>query len=210
MEWLRESEYLLNTPKTERGWNTLFNICEAAERAFYEKGYNNTSVIDITQAAGVGSGTFYIYFDTKLSIYKYLLTSYHHDIRKNIYEHIKNIQGRRKQEREGLRYWFDYVEHHRFVFNITWESFFIDKELFDDYYSSFAKSYIKRLEASRDEGEIADDIDLEVLSFILMGIANFLAVHWVVFKNNSDYDKLTDQTMKILTQGMFSPEEQDK
>lgn len=202
MEWLKESEYLLNVPKTKRGWNTLEKICEAAEREFSEKGFSNTSIVDITQSAEIGAGTFYIYFDSKIALYKYLLKSYHHDIRKKIQEKVKDLPTREMQEAEGLRYWFDYVEKHRFVFNIAWESFFIDKELFDEYYSTFAESYTKRLQLAQKSGEVRE-IDLEVLSFILMGISNFLAVHWVVFKKKNNYNYIRDEAMKFLKSGMF-------
>ncbi len=203
MEWLRESEYLLNIPKTKRGWATLERICEAAEREFSEKGFSNTSVVDITKSADVGAGTFYLYFDSKLDIYKYLLKSYHHDIRKNIREHVKDLPTREEQERAGLRYWFDYVDKNRFVFNIAWESFFIDKAIFDEYYSTFGESYARNLEVAQENGEVLD-MDLEVLSFILMAITNFLAVHWVVFKKKNHYDFITDETMKLLRHGMFT------
>ncbi|SIH57316.1 Transcriptional regulator (TetR/AcrR family) [Mycobacteroides abscessus subsp. abscessus] len=40
-------------------------LTEAAALEFAEKGYHKASITDITQRAGVGRGTFYLYFDTK-------------------------------------------------------------------------------------------------------------------------------------------------
>jgi AcrR family transcriptional regulator len=40
-------------------------LIEAAERAFAERGVENTTVSDIVGAAGVAQGTFYLYFDSK-------------------------------------------------------------------------------------------------------------------------------------------------
>ncbi|ERJ82670.1 transcriptional regulator, TetR family [Peptostreptococcaceae bacterium oral taxon 113 str. W5053] len=202
MQWLKESEYLLNPPKTKRGWDTLEKICKAAEREFSEKGFSNVSVVDITQSAQIAAGTFYIYFDSKLAMYKYLLKSYYHDIRMNIQKQVEGVSSREEQEAIGLRYWFDYVDKHHFVFNIAWESFFIDKELFDEYYTSFGQAYSSRLQRAQENGEVRD-IDLEVLSFSLIGISNFLALHWVVFKKKNHYDYVRDEAMKLLREGMF-------
>lgn len=41
------------------------DLVTAAQRLFYTKGYENTSINDIAQAAGVTKGAFYHYFDSK-------------------------------------------------------------------------------------------------------------------------------------------------
>ena len=53
---------LVNQPKTVRGQETLNRICQAAEQVFYEKGYYETSINDITNLDKFIAGTFYIYF----------------------------------------------------------------------------------------------------------------------------------------------------
>jgi AcrR family transcriptional regulator len=40
-------------------------LLDAAERLFSEKGYAETTVLDIAEAAGVAKGTFYLYFPSK-------------------------------------------------------------------------------------------------------------------------------------------------
>jgi AcrR family transcriptional regulator len=44
---------------------TKYNIFEVAGRLFKEKGYENTTVDEITRVAGIGKGTFFNYFPTK-------------------------------------------------------------------------------------------------------------------------------------------------
>ena len=43
-------------------------LIAAAQRLFYTKGYEHTSVSDIVEAVGVAQGTFYYYFDSKTAI----------------------------------------------------------------------------------------------------------------------------------------------
>lgn len=196
---------LVNQPKTVRGQETLNRICQAAEQVFYEKGYYETSINDITNLVKVSAGTFYIYFESKLMLYKYLLSQYGHRIRKHISLAVANCTTRRSAEREGLRAWLGFVAEHKYVFNITWESLFIDRSLFDEYYANFSAAYVGQLKKAREKGEVAD-IDPEVLSFALMGISNFIGLHWVVFKEERDLDHVVNEAMKIID-GIFPPED---
>ena len=196
---------LVNQPKTVRGQETLNRICQAAEQVFYEKGYYETSINAITNLAKVSAGTFYIYFESKLMLYKYLLSQYGHRIRKHISLAVANCTTRRSAEREGLRAWLGFVAEHKYVFNITWESLFIDGSLFDEYYANFSAAYVGQLKKAREKGEVAD-IDPEVLSFALMGISNFIGLHWVVFKEERDLDHVVNEAMKIID-GIFPPED---
>ena len=196
---------LVNQPKTVRGQETLNRICQAAEQVFYEKGYYETSINDITNLAKVSAGTFYIYFESKLMLYKYLLSQSGHRIRKHISLAVANCTTRRSAEREGLRAWLGFVAEHKYGFNITWESLFIDRSLFDEYYANFSAAYVGQLKKAREKGEVAD-IDPEVLSFALMGISNFIGLHWVVFKEERDLGHVVNEAMKIID-GIFPPED---
>ena len=52
-------------PRTPRGERTLRKILDAAEEEFGERGFAESSIVGITQRAGVALGTFYTYFDSK-------------------------------------------------------------------------------------------------------------------------------------------------
>lgn len=60
--------------RTEEARNVRYNaLLKAAKIIFFQNGYKNTTIKDITDKAGVSIGTFYLYFDDKLTIYKNLL-----------------------------------------------------------------------------------------------------------------------------------------
>ncbi len=199
-------EPLINQPQTSRGKKTLNNIVNAAIEAFYEKGYHNTSISDITRLAGVASGTFYIYFDGKYSLYKYLLLQCSHVIRRHLSQSIKNCTTRREAERAGLKSWLEFVLENQYLYGIIWESMYIDRQLFDDYYINFCKGYMKGLSDARLDGELAD-IDLEVLAYTLMGASNFIGLNWGLFNKDTsqeEVDRVVDEFMKILDNGIFN------
>lgn len=198
-------DILVNQPKTQRGQETLSKICSAAEQVFLEKGYYSASIHDITRLASVASGTFYIYFDGKYNLYKYLLLHYSHEIRKHISKSIRGCKSRCEAERLGLISWLEYTREHKHVYNIIWESLYIDKQLFIDYYVNFSKYYVEQLDAAKAKGELID-VDSEVLSYVLMGISNFIGLNWVLFKDADNFDYVVDEVMKVFDRNIFAPE----
>jgi len=191
-------------PKTRRGEATLEKIIEAASEIFYEKGFYGGSISDITQRAGVGNGTFYIYFDSKLSVYRYLLVEYGKRVRSKCGQAIAGCKTRREAERLGIRSFFEFVLEDQALFNIIWESLYIDKTLFDDFYTTFTKYYAARLSQAQEDGEVIREIDPQVLSYILIGITNFVALNSLLLKQQRNVDYLVDEVMKVLEHGMFT------
>jgi len=196
---------LINKPKTKRGRETLNNILSAAAQEIYEKGYHNAGINDITRRAGVASGTFYVYFDSKDDLYKFLLLQCSHMIRKHLNQATKDCKNRREVEEVGLREWLKFVQKNQYMYHIIWESLYVDKQLFLEYYQTFSLSYIKGIEAAKAKGEISPGIDSEVLAWTLMGASNFLGLNWGLFKDNSsDLDKVVRAFMQIITGNIFT------
>ena len=125
---------LLKMPQTPKGMETLNNILSAAAQLIYEKGYYGANIADITKLAGVATGTFYVYFSSKISLYRYLLLQFGHQIRREMSRKTAGCRTRREAEREGLRAWLEYVQEHPYVYNIIWESLYVDRSLFKEYY----------------------------------------------------------------------------
>ncbi|MCR4672073.1 MAG: TetR/AcrR family transcriptional regulator [Lachnospiraceae bacterium] len=196
---------LVSRPKTKRGLETLNLLLSAAAQVIYEKGYNNSSITDITNAAGVASGTFYVYFDSKENMYRFLLYQCSHIIRKHLAEATANCRTREEIERVGLREWLNFVRLNPYVYNVIWESLYVDKQLFVDYYVNFSKAYIKGIEKAKRDGEVCANIDSESLAFALMGATNFIGLNWCIFQDRSDeFDKVVETYMKVLTKGIFT------
>lgn len=59
-------------PATTKGQERRNEILTAARRVFEERGFVETRVADIVDAAGVAQGTFYTYFDSKDAVFREL------------------------------------------------------------------------------------------------------------------------------------------
>ena len=137
----------INLPKTQLGLAKMNKLLDAAEELFTTNGFHGTSISDICKKAGTAVGTFYIYFETKTDVYRYLMWKYQKQIKALLGESIKNCTTRYEQEREGLKCFVKFAIRTPNVYNIIWGSLSIDKKLFTDYYSSFAESYTHALKS---------------------------------------------------------------
>ena len=201
---------LINKPKTKRGRETLNNILSAAAQEIYEKGYHNAAINDITRRAGVASGTFYVYFDSKDDLYKFLLLQCSHIIRKHLNQVTRDCKTRREVEEVGLREWLKFVQKNQYMYHIIWESLYVDKQLFMDYYSIFSEAYIKGIDAAKERGDVDPEIDSDVLAWTLMGASNFLGLNWGLFKENTgDVERVVKSFMRILTGNVFVDTEEE-
>ncbi len=191
-------------PTTRNGKATFNLILRAAEMLFLENGYHKTTVADITKKAGVAAGTFYLYFPSKISLYQHLLLDISHTIRKEIASRIKEKDSRRDKEKEGIKAFLEYAIKNPHMYNIIWESFYIDRALFREYYESFSKRYVKGLLDAQTNGEVAD-VDLEIVSYILMGITNFVGLKLILDLGDHPHtvDKVVETIITILDHGLF-------
>lgn len=197
-------EKQIKIPTTRNGIATFNLIVETTIELFYEKGYFNTTIQDITSKAGIAAGTFYLYFPNKLLLYKHILNDFQRDIRKRIKERVANIEDRFEKEKEGIKTFINYAIENPHSYNIIWESLYIDKKLFMDYYSGFAKRYELGLKKSVEDGEMKD-VDTELVSWILMSISTFFGLKIIneLGTDHGSVDETVDKVMAILRTGIF-------
>lgn len=191
-------------PKSKKAREKFDRIITAADNLFYEKGYHKASVADITAAAEVAVGTFYLYFPDKLSLYHYILFDYQNRIKHYINDRMGNAKSRREKERVGLMAWLEFVNNNPHTYGIIWQSIDVDKSLFVDYYKKFSKSYEKGLIKDQDQ---LIDMDYEDLSLILMGISSFLGLKVMLHERRLSQDEIesmADSMMKIFYNGLFT------
>jgi len=193
----------VNTPKSQLGFQTMCKICSAAETLFYQKGFYETSITDICKLANTASGTFYIYFQNKTSVYTYLIKNYYEVIKNYLNEHISGCKTRREMEQEGLKAFIRFGHKNPQCYKIIWGCSYIDPALFEEYYTNFAKSYASILKKFSKE---LIDIDYSTIAWFLMGVANFICLKVILEHKRlteKRLDALVDDVMKLFSTGLF-------
>ena len=192
----------IHAPKTKHGMEKFQLLLDSAEKLFSQTSFFEVSVSDICKEAHTAVGTFYIYFDSKTDVYRYLVEHYKQQIKKALAQAIAGCATRAEMEQEGIRCFVKYAVENPNVYNIIWGSLAVEKEMFENYYVSFAESYAKALTRAKDELKVDD---VTTMAYMLMGITNFLGLR-AIFEQMTpqQIDQAVDQAiMPILEKGMF-------
>lgn len=187
-------------PRTARGERTRRALLDAAESVFAEHGYADASIVRITERAGVGQGTFYLYFDSKLEIFEELVDDLNRRVRHAMTERATESMTRIEREREGFRGFFRFTAEHPALYRVVREAEFVSPRSLKLHYSRIVEGYIEGLETARDRGEVGD-VDPTVAAWALMGIGEMIGMRWVLWGADaaagSDADPLASGTSEL-------------
>ena len=113
---------------TARGERTRQRLLEAAERVFTELGYHDASIVKITEAAGCGQGTFYLYFASKKEIFDELVLDLNTRVRHAMSEAAEKGTTRAERELLGFAGFFRFTAEHPALYRIIRQAEFVSPE----------------------------------------------------------------------------------
>jgi len=174
-------------PRTARGVETKRKLIAAAEQVFSRVGYADASISRITDAAGIGQGTFYLYFDSKLQIFDELVEDLNHRVRMAMSEASAATENRIDSERAGFRAFFQFTADHPALYRVIREAEFVSPGALRLHYTRIVEGYISGLRAAGAAGEISD-IDPTVAAWALMGIGEMIGMRWVLWGEDAAED----------------------
>ena len=99
-----------STPSSSTRRDELLKI---AAELFATKGFKNTTVRDIADAAGILSGSLYHHFDSKESMVDEILSSFQEELFGKYAEIIAGSADPRAKLEEAVRVSFEAIDHHR-------------------------------------------------------------------------------------------------
>lgn len=188
-------------PSTARGEATRKKLLGAAERLFGREGYHRTSVAGITREAGVGHGTFYLYFESKEEIFRELVQHLSHELRSTIARAVEGLEDRLEVERVGFRTFFRFAREHRNLYRIVHEAESVDPSLARWYYERIGRGYAEGLRAAMEAGEIRR-LDPEAVAYALAGIGHMLGVRWVLWEEREPPEPWMETLLSFLRDGL--------
>ncbi len=165
---------------TPRGERTRRNLLEAAERIFAELGYHEASIVKITEAAGVGQGTFYLYFESKRAIFDEVVLDLNARVRHAMTEAAARGGTRAEKELFGFGAFFRFTAEHPALYRIIRQAEFVSPEMLRYHYDRLSAGYVDGLRAAAERGEIGD-IDPEVSAWALMAAGELIGMRWILW-----------------------------
>ncbi|HCK83221.1 MAG TPA: TetR family transcriptional regulator [Hyphomonadaceae bacterium] len=188
-------------PKTERGRRTLRKLLDAAGEEFGLRGYHEAAISHITQRAGVGLGTFYVYFKSKEEVFRALVADMGARTRHALSESVKDAPNRIEAERLGIRAYLEFVRTHKSLYRIVMEAQFVAPESYREYYRAFSEGYRQQLTQAAARGEISKGDD-EARVWALMGASTFLGLRYGVWQDNADIAAVSEAAADLMINGL--------
>lgn len=173
-------------PLTKRGEATRRRLLEAAEVVFAEQGYHEASIVKITERAGVGLGTFYLYFDSKQSIFEALVIDLNRRVRHAMSEAMADAGTRIDAERAGFAGFFRFTAEHPALYRVVREAEFVSPEVLRLHYTRIVDGYEAGLRAAQHAGDVDPELDPSTTAWALMGMGELIGMRFLLWEREAD------------------------
>jgi AcrR family transcriptional regulator len=191
-------------PLSKRGERTRRKLLEAAEAVFAELGYHDASIVKITEAAGCGQGTFYLYFASKKDVFDELVVDLNHRVRQAMTEAASQGTTRAETERLGFAAFFRFTAEHPALYRIIRQAEFVSPETLQLHYERLTSGYVTGLQQAMEAGEIAEG-DPELLAWALMGIGELVGMRWILWAGRDELSpQMLDELGRIIARTIGS------
>jgi AcrR family transcriptional regulator len=163
-----------------RGAKTRQRLLDAAEEVFGDLGFHDASIVKITEAAGVGQGTFYLYFASKHAVFDELVRDLSRRIRHTMSDAAEHGETRMESELLGFRAFFDFAVQHPGLYKIIRQAAFVSPEVFRWHYETLTERYAAALRGAVERKELGP-IDPEVAAWALGAIGETIGMRWILW-----------------------------
>lgn len=172
-------------PLTKRGEATRRRLLEAAEVVFAEQGYHEASIVKITERARIGLGTFYLYFDSKQTIFESLVVDLNQRVRHSMAESMEGAGSRLEAERAGFAGFFRFTAEHPALYRVVREAEFVSPDMLKLHYTRIVEGYEVGLRRAQRSGEIDQGLSPEVAAWALMGLGELIGMRYLLWERDA-------------------------
>ena len=186
-----------------KGERTRARLVAAAEEVFAEGTYDDASIVEITRRAGVSQGTFYLYFPSKLEIFREVIRDLGHQLRSRIAIAVEGAKTRAETERRGFEAFFEFTSEHPELYRIIRQAEFVDRDSYRQHYERLADGYIRGLKQAMADGEVRE-MDATVLAYCLMGVGEIVGMRWILWEDGRMPAHVVDSIVDFILHGALA------
>lgn len=185
-------------------------LLRIAGELFARKGFRNTTVRDIADAAGILSGSLYHHFDSKETVVDELLDSFQSELFGTYDEIVASDRTPREKLVGVARASFDAIDQHHsevaiFQNDAGYLADFARFGYLNERNEKFHKMWTDLLRAGIESGELRADLDVELVYRFLRDTV-WVAVRWYRPGGPLSSDDVADQYLAILLDGIATNE----
>ncbi len=181
-------------------------LLDLAGGLFAERGFKNTTVRDIADAAGILSGSLYHHFDSKESIVDELLSTFQRDLFATYEEILASEQDTAGKIDAIVRASFDAIDQHHdevaiFQNDAAYLMGFERFAYLREHNRRFRTMWVRLLADGMASGALRADLDPE-LTYRFIRDTVWVAVRWYRPGGDVSAQKVADQYLTILLDGI--------
>ena len=195
-----------DVPPLGKGERTRLRVLNAAEGLFGTLGFHECSTSKVAEAAGVGQGTLYRHFPSKLVLLEELVRRTNRELKAAVVRATRGFGPRVRIETRSMLAFLRFIDDHREMYRIVREAEFAAQELGRWYYLDIAETYRTALGPAISRGEIRP-MDPLALGLAIMGIGHHLGLRWPVWESSAVPDEVLDDTLDLMMWGVLGVHE---
>jgi len=189
--------------KVRRGQNSRRKILDAARQLFVERGYHDTRPQDISKAAGVGHGTFYLHFSDKRECFLAFVDEAQSGLDAEVKKYSAQARGYEGRIRGVLMGVMAYSETNPGVITAaTADPGVIGsaEEPRKPLIERWAEDWKKGFDADIEAGRICGNYDTDVIAHAVVGLITSACVF--AMKNDSEREAIIDNLTRFIVRAL--------
>ena len=187
---------------SRKGVETRQRLLDASEAVFGALGYHDASIVKVTEAAGVGQGTFYLYFASKKEIFDELVRDLNRRVRHAMKEASSKGATRLESELLGFGAYFRFTVDHPGLYGIIRQAEFVSPEMLRYHYDTMCEGYAEGLREAMERGETAK-LDPEVTAWALMAAGEMIGMRWILWGDGKKLPANVEQELARIVRGVL-------
>jgi AcrR family transcriptional regulator len=187
---------------SSKGVATRQKLLDASEHVFAELGYHDASIVKITEAAGVGQGTFYLYFASKKEIFDELVRDLNRRVRHAMKAASSQGGSRLESELLGFGAYFRFTVEHPGLYGIIRQAEFVSPAMLRYHYDKLSEGYVEALREAMERGETAQ-LDPEVTAWALMAAGEMIGMRWILWGDGKGLPARVEQELARIIRGVL-------
>jgi AcrR family transcriptional regulator len=191
----------MSTPRSRRD-----ELLAIAAELFAQRGFKNTTVRDIADAAGILSGSLYHHFDSKESMVDEILSTFQTELFKRYDDILGSGLDARAKVDAVVRVSFEAIDQHHAEVAIFQNdsAYLMEFERFGylrEHNTRFREMWLGLLREGVESGVLRPDVDAELV-FRFIRDTVWVAVRWYRPGGELSADQVADQYLSILLDGI--------
>ena len=191
------------TRSARRRKQTRRDLLAAARTLFATKGYQQTKVSDISDAADVGVGTFYLHYDGKEALFLELVEETTRQLKEAVDTAKAAVTDALDQARVSFRVLFRFAEENRETFRILFGEGSFNQAI-KKAQSVFITDIAENIRTGTREGKFASYPP----SLVVHGVIGFLTqvVSWWITQEDVSLEDAVEATNRFVASGLLPHE----